>query len=90
MLVENKNYEIEIVDIGHKGEAIGKIDGFPVFIDGAVTGDIVCARIVKSKKNYAVGELLEIIRPSKDRVEPRCSLTGICGGCTMMNLAYEK
>ena len=43
MLVENKNYEIEIVDIGHKGEAIGKIDGFPVFIDGAVTSGGVCS-----------------------------------------------
>lgn len=90
MLQENKIYEIEIVDIGHKGEAIGKYDGFTVFVDGAITGDIVKARIAKSKKNYAVGDLVEIIKPSPDRVEPRCPLTGICGGCTMMNLDYKK
>ncbi len=90
MLQENKIYEIEIVDIGHKGEAIGKSDGFTVFVDGAITGDIVRAKITKSKKNYAIGELIEIIKPSPDRVEPRCNLTGICGGCTMMNLDYKK
>lgn len=90
MLKENTIYEIEIVDIGHKGEAIGKYEGFTVFVDGAIKGDIVRAKISKSKKNYAVGELIEIIRPSADRVEPRCALTGICGGCTMMNLDYQK
>ncbi|MDO4712198.1 MAG: 23S rRNA (uracil(1939)-C(5))-methyltransferase RlmD [Peptostreptococcaceae bacterium] len=90
VLKENTIYEIEIVDIGHKGEAIGKYEGFTVFVDGAIKGDIVRAKISKSKKNYAVGELIEIIRPSADRVEPRCALTGICGGCTMMNLDYKK
>ncbi len=90
MLQENKVYEVEIVDIGHKGEAIGKVNGFTVFVDGAITGDIVLAKITKAKKNYAVGDLLDIKKPSEDRVEPRCELTGICGGCTMMNLAYEK
>lgn len=90
VLKENKIYEIEIVDIGHKGEAIGKYEGFTVFVDGALKGDIVRAKISKAKKNYAVGELIEIIQPSPDRVEPRCALTGICGGCTMMNLDYKK
>lgn len=90
MLQENKIYIAEIVDIGHKGEAIGKVDGFTVFVDGAIKGDKVRTKISKSKKNYAVGELIEIIEQSPDRVEPRCKLTGICGGCSIMNMAYEK
>lgn len=90
MLTENKVYDVEIVDIGHKGEAIGKSDGFTVFVDGAIKGDIVKAKIVKSKKNYAVGDLVEIVKPSPFRVQPKCDLTGICGGCSIMSLDYEK
>lgn len=90
MLKENQIVTAEIVDLGHKGEAIGKVDGFTVFIDGALRGDKVKVKIQKSKKNYAVGELLEILEPSPDRVEPRCAITGICGGCTIMSMDYQK
>ena len=90
MLKKNEIYEIQIVDMGHKGEAIGKTDGFTVFVDGAVKGDLVKGRITLSKKNYAVADLVEIITPSPDRVEPRCSLSGICGGCQIMHMDYKK
>lgn len=90
MLLENKIYDIEIVDLGHKGEAIGKYEGFTIFVDGAIKGDIVKAKIIKSKKNYAVGDLIEIVKPSSFRVEPKCNLSGICGGCSIMSLDYEK
>ena len=90
MFSESQIVTVEIVDLGHKGEAIGKADGFTVFVDGALKGDTAKVKIVKVKKNYAVGELIEIIKKSADRVEPRCSITGICGGCTIMNMDYEK
>ena len=90
MFKENQIITAEIVDIGHKGEAIGKSEGFTVFVDGAIKGDIVKAKITKSKKNYAAADLVEIVQPSPDRVEPRCSITGICGGCTIMSMAYDK
>lgn len=90
MLKEKQIVRAEIVDMGQKGEAIGKVDGFTVFVDGAIKGDQVQVKITKAKKNYAVGDLLEIIEPSPDRVEPRCEITGICGGCTIMNMDYER
>ncbi len=90
VLKENGIYEIDIVDIGHKGEAIGKYQGMTVFVDGAIKGDIVKAAITMKKKNYAVGELIEILRPSSDRVEPKCALNGICGGCSIMSMDYSK
>ena len=90
MLKENQIVTAEIVDMGHKGEAIGKVQGFTVFVDGAIKGDLVQAKITKAKKNYAVGDLLEVLQPSSDRVEPRCSITGICGGCSIMNMDYGK
>ena len=90
MLLENEIYTVEIMDMGHKGEAIGKYEGFTVFVDGAIKGDIVKVKITKSKKNYAVGDLIEIIKESEYRVAPLCNLSGICGGCSIMNFDYNR
>lgn len=90
MLEKNQVYEIQIVDMGHKGEAIGKVDGFTVFVDGAIKGDIVKGKVTKSKKSYAVADLVEVIKPSELRVDPICSLSGICGGCQIMHMDYNE
>lgn len=90
MLLENEKYIVEIVDLGHKGEGIGKYEGFTVFVEGGLPGDKVKVVITKSKKNYAVGELLEIVEKSEHRVEPRCSIAKDCGGCQTMHLDYER
>jgi 23S rRNA (uracil1939-C5)-methyltransferase len=88
----NKNDEI-ILRLDHlsgDGKAIGKLDGMAVFTENAVPGDLVKARVWKVKKNYAEARAIEIIEPSKFRVEPRCRHFGICGGCRWQNLSYES
>ncbi len=60
---------VEITDIGNDGEGIGKIDGYTLFIKDAVIGDVVSAKIMKAKKNYAYAHLEEVITPSADRLE---------------------
>ncbi len=72
MLSKNKEYVVDIVDIGQGGVGIGKFDGFTVFVDGGLIQDKV-EEITKSKKNYAVGEIVEIIEQSPFRVERICS-----------------
>ena len=90
MLKIGKEYQIEIVDLGHSGEGIGKIDGFTVFVEGGLTGDIIIGKITKSKKNYAVADLKKVVNPSIDRVKPICPIAHICGGCQIMQLEYKK
>src|SRR5574344_606099 len=75
--------------MGSDGEGIGKIDGFPVFIKDAVKGDRVSAKITKAKKNMAYGRMIEILKPSELRTEPRCREARRCGGCQIQALAYE-
>lgn len=82
--------ELDVTKIAFGGRGIAKIDGFTVFVDGAVPGDRVAARIVKKKKNYAEARTLSVISPSSDRVEPRCRYAGWCGGCKWQFLAYER
>lgn len=89
MVKKNEIYEIEVEELGNKGEGVGRIDGFTIFLPTAITGDIVRAKIVVLKKKYGIGKVIEIIKPSKDRVEPICKLFGICGGCQIMNMDYN-
>lgn len=90
MLDKSKIYEMEISGLGHSGEGIGKIDGFTVFVENAIPGDVIRTKITVLKKNYGVGELLEILKPSANRVTPKCGIAGICGGCQIMHMDYEQ
>ncbi len=90
MLKIENTYEIEIVDLGHSGEGIGRVDGFTVFVEGGVTGDTVTATIKTLKKKYAIAELVEIIKPSDIRQNPICPVFEKCGGCQTQNIKYEE
>lgn len=86
-----KNDEIEIVieDMGNEGEGIGRVCGYTFFVKDAVTGDRIRAKIIKLKKNYGYARLMQIIEPSKWRVEPVCPVARQCGGCQVQHLSYE-
>ena len=87
---KNDTITVTIEDLGTEGEGIGKVDGFTLFVKDAVPGDMVEAKIVKSKKNYAYARLEKVITPSPFRVEPKCVLHRQCGGCQLQTLSYEK
>jgi 23S rRNA (uracil1939-C5)-methyltransferase len=86
---KNKDYEIDIAGMGYEGEGVGKIEDFTIFVQGALLGETVKIRIVKTSKSFAFGKLLEIIKPSPDRTEPACEIYKRCGGCQLQHLSYE-
>ncbi|MBQ4416949.1 MAG: TRAM domain-containing protein, partial [Butyrivibrio sp.] len=71
-LVKNDIVTLEIEDFNVTGAGVGKTDGVPVFVSGAVIGDTVRAKITKTKKNYAYARTEEIVKPSADRVQSAC------------------
>ncbi len=87
---KNDYVTVTIEDMGQEGEGIGKVDGFTLFIKDAVIGDVVEAKIIKSKKHYAYARLEKVITPSPFRVEPKCPYHKQCGGCQIQALSYEK
>ena len=89
MLDVGKEYIVNIENLGYEGEGIGKIDGYPIFITGALIGEEVRVEITKAKKKFAFGKLIEVIKESKDRVLPKCKIYDKCGGCTLKHLNYE-
>ncbi|MBR0172776.1 MAG: 23S rRNA (uracil(1939)-C(5))-methyltransferase RlmD [Lachnospiraceae bacterium] len=88
-LVKNDIVTLEIEDFNVTGAGVGKTDGVPVFVSGAVIGDTVRAKITKKKKNYAYARTEEIVRPSADRVQAACPVADTCGSCQLQAYAYD-
>ena len=87
---KNDTAVIEITDIGADGAGIGKADGYTLFVKDAVIGDIAEVKVIKAKKNYGYARLLKVVRPSEDRVEPRCPFARRCGGCQIQEMSYDR
>ena len=81
---------LEITDLTEEGQGVGKCDGLVFFVKGTVMGDVVEARILKVKKNYAYAKVEKLLQASPYRVTPLCPVAGKCGGCQLQHLSYEK
>lgn len=86
---KNGEYEAEIIGIGHEGEGVGRVNGFTLFIHGALPGEKVRVKVLKVKKQFGYGKLLKVLRQSPDRVDPPCEIYKHCGGCQLQHLSYE-
>ena len=81
---------LEITDLTEEGQGVGKCDGLVFFVKGTVMGDVVEAKILKVKKNYAYAKVEKLLKASPYRVTPLCPVAGKCGGCQLQHLSYEK
>ena len=73
------------------GDSMGRLpDGRAVFVPFGLAGEKVRVRLVEEKKNFARGEILQILESSPGRIQPRCKHFGECGGCHYQHLPYEK
>jgi 23S rRNA (uracil1939-C5)-methyltransferase len=82
---------IERIAAGGAGiaSANGETGGKRVFVEFTAPGDLVSCRIKKDHKTWAEAEIVEILEPSPERIEPLCPHYGRCGGCTFQHLDYE-
>lgn len=81
--------ELDIVDLNNLGAGVGRIDGWVVMVPYALAGERVRARVYKNHKNYSEADLVEVLSASAQRVQPKCPLFGVCGGCQYQHLSYE-
>lgn len=87
---------IEICDVAAEGKAVAKVcmdadkdDRLVVFIPYGAPGDVVDVQLDKKKHSWAEGHIVNFVKPSNERVEPRCRHHGVCGGCKWQHLPYE-
>jgi 23S rRNA (uracil1939-C5)-methyltransferase len=81
-----QTFEADITDLSHDGKGVTRIDGKAVFVSGALLGEQVRLAIHKRHRKYDEATIVELLRPSPHRVEPRCRHFGVCGGCSLQHL----
>ena len=85
----NDEYIVKIEKITNLGFGLAKIDGFVVFVKDACPEDTAKIKITKVNKNFANGEIVELIEPSKHRVKPFCPMKKVCGACQLQFVDYD-
>ena len=89
--VMNKNdvFEIEITGMTDEGDGVGRAEGIAVFVPYTIVGEVVRVHIIKVNKSYAIGKLLDVVRPSEHRLKSECEYFYKCGGCQLWHMDYE-
>lgn len=85
-VVEN----VEITGVAAEGKSIARVDDMVVFIPYGAPGDVVNIKLDKKKRNYAEAHIVDMVKPSPDRVTPTCEHFGVCGGCKWQHIPYES
>lgn len=88
-MYENDIVTLNVEKFSNLGYGIAKVDGYIIFVEGACPGDVANAKITKANKNFANAKTLEVLTPSKHRVEPFCAMQKVCGACQMQFIDYE-
>lgn len=81
--------EVEIFDISYEGAGVGKSNGQIVFVPKTLPGEKVIAEIFKSNKNFLLGRLKKVIKPSNERISAKCIYFDDCGGCDFQHCNYS-
>ena len=86
-----KTVTTKLTGMGHGGAAIGKgKQSRPIFVPFGIPDETVKVEIVEERRGFSRAELMEVLRPSPDRVDPVCKYYGTCGGCHFQHVAYER
>jgi len=87
-LAKNEVLDITVHALSSDGSGVGHINGYVVFVPGALAGEHVRVQVIKLTNRYAVALIRQILTPSPDRVPPCCKVHSACGGCMLQHLSY--
>ena len=80
---QSEEYTVKIEKISNLGTGIAKVDGQVIFVENVCPEDEVKIKITKVNKNYATAIPVDILTPSKHRVQPFCPMQKVCGSCQL-------
>ena len=84
-------HNITITAYAAEGKSIAHLeDGKVLFVQNAIPGDVINARIIKEKKSWAEGRITELVVPSPQRIDSFCEHFGVCGGCKWQMIPYHQ
>ncbi|MDH9161500.1 23S rRNA (uracil(1939)-C(5))-methyltransferase RlmD [Staphylococcus succinus] len=89
VIEKNEVREGQVIDLTHEGHGVVKLDRYPIFIPNALINETIEYKVIKVKKNFAIGKLIDIKAKSEERVEPPCVYYYKCGGCQLQHMTYQ-
>ena len=89
-VTKNQEYTVAIEGYSGEGAGVARIDGFVVFVSGALRGEVCRILILKVLKSAAFAKVLEVLAPSPHRIAPDCPYFPRCGGCTYRHMDYAE
>jgi 23S rRNA (uracil1939-C5)-methyltransferase len=87
-LRRGETLELTVESLANGGDGVAKTSGIPVFVDRSAVGDKLKVRLFDVRKDFARGEIEEILQPSAERVVPPCEHFDLCGGCQWQHIDY--
>lgn len=85
---KNQEVVVDIIGMNHDGEGVGRAEGYTLFIPGALPGEQVRVKVLKTKKQYGYAKLLNVVQASPDRIASPCPIYDQCGGCQLQHMSY--
>ena len=71
------------------GWGLARLESMVTFIREVILGEKVLVETGRRQKDFQQGTINEILEASVDRLQPACSVYGVCGGCQFQHLKYE-
>lgn len=75
-----------IESLDQDGRGVAHVVGKAIFIEGALPGEKVTYQSTRRKASYEFAHVLDILKPSNLRTEPKCPYYAMCGGCSLQHL----
>ena len=85
----HQEIELEIETLTNMGQGLGRIDGWVIMVRYALPGERIRARVYRNDKNFSEADLVEVLSPAPERIEPPCPVFGQCGGCQYQHFDYD-
>lgn len=87
---KNQYIDVTFEDLTHEGDGVAKVDGYPLFVPYGLPGEQAKVKVVKTRKNFGFGKLIELYEESEHRITPPCDIFFQCGGCQLQHMTYER
>lgn len=89
-MIKNEELILKVEKMVNEGKGLARVDGFPVFIQDAVVGDVLKVKVTNCNKHFAFAQITDIVQNSEKRVKPLCSMFNVCGSCDWQHIDYNE
>lgn len=86
----HQQLDVRIDNLTNEGAGVARAGGWVIFVPFVLPGELVRVRVYRNHKNFSEADLVEVLEPSPQRIQPRCGIFGVCGGCQYQHMEYAE